>query len=97
MQRPLYTVRLLPACDQRYNIHKGDKGNMAFVKGSPGYEEKGAVAFDDAFRPHYELQELEAGKFYNADELGFVRAVLRIDGGKARVWKFLTSHEQIAF
>lgn len=74
-------------------VHKGDKGNMAFVKGSPGYEEKGAVAFDAAFKPHYDLQELEAGKFYNANELGFVRAVIRDN----RVWRLLTEHEQIAF
>jgi len=74
-------------------VHEGDKGNMAFVKGSPGYEKKGAVAFDAAFKPHYDLQELEAGKFYNANELGFVRAVIRDN----KVWRLLTENEQIAF
>ena len=74
-------------------VHEGNKGNMAYVKGSPGFEKDGAKAFDAAFKPHYDLQELEAGKFYKANELGFVRAVIR-DG---KVWRLLTEHEQIAF
>lgn len=79
-------------------INEGKKGNYAFVKGTPGYEKSGAICFDDAWQDTgYSLQEQEAGKFYDGADFGFVRAVLRVDGGKARVWKFLTSHEQIAF
>jgi len=79
-------------------IKEGRKGNFAFVKGTPGFEKDGAICFDDAWQgTGYDLQGQEAGKFYDGADFGFVRAVLRIDGGKARVWKFLTSHEQIAF
>ena len=79
-------------------INSGKKGNYCFVKGTPGYEKSGAICFDDAWQgTGYDLQGQEAGKFYDGADFGFVRAVLRIDGGKARVWKFLTSHEQIAF
>ena len=79
-------------------IKEGKRGNFAFVKGMPGFEKEGAICFDDAWEgTGYNLQEQDAGKFYNPGDFGFVRAVLRIDGGKARVWKFLTSHEQIAF
>jgi len=79
-------------------INSGKKGNYAFVKGTPGYEKSGAICFDDAWQgTGYSLQEQEAGKFYDGADFGFVRAVLRIDGGKARVWKFLTEREQIPF
>jgi len=79
-------------------INAGKKGNYAFVKGTPGFEKSGAICFDDAWEgTGYSLQEQESGKFYDGADFGFVRAVLRVDGGKARVWKFLTSHEQIAF
>ena len=79
-------------------VKEGKRGNFAFVKGTPGYEKDGAICFDDAFQgTGYDLQEQTAGKFYDPADFGFVRAVVRVDGGKARVWKFLTSHEQIAF
>jgi hypothetical protein len=79
-------------------INEGKRGNYAFVKGTPGFEKQGAICFDDAWEgTGYSLSEQEAKKFYNPGDFGFVRAVLRMEGGKARVWKFLTSHEQIAF
>jgi len=79
-------------------VNSGKRGNYAFVKGTPGYEKQGAICFDDAWQnTGYDLQEQDAGKFYEGADFGFVRAVIRVDGGKARVWKFLTSHEEIAF
>jgi len=79
-------------------VHQGPKRKVAFVKGSPGYEKEGAIAFDDAFKGSgYDLQSQTAGQRYEPDDFGFVRAVIRIENGKARVWRFLTEREKIPF
>jgi len=85
------------AIDSIY-IHQGPKKKVAFVKGSPGYEKEGAIAFDDAFKDSgYVLQEQTAGQRYDPEDFGFVQAVIRIEGGKSRVWRLLTEREEIPF